>query len=377
MTGNRFLVTILAVMTVLHATPALAAPLTFPTHVEDGFPVDGPPSVTAASWILYDESSDTVLASFLPNQERAMASVTKIMTALLAFERGDMNDLVTISRRAADTGEREIDLVAGEQLTLGALVRAAMIHSANDAATAIAEHIGGSVEGFVDLMNQRALQLGLTETSFANPHGLDAPNHYSSARDLLDLARAAMAYEEFRDIVRSRVVVFPDGPDGSKRRGTTTNLTLGEYEGMSGIKTGFTSQALLTFVATAERDGRRLYAVVLGSEGRRQHFADAEELFDYGFEQLGIYGSLSVGTPYVSREPRIEPNPLLVESNLETFVHLSSQGLLTTPPGPTGPAPAVEPTPVTVVNRQPEEAPESILSAFAFWWRSRGGNNGA
>lgn len=315
----RWTVAIAAALVLLLVVPAQAAPLNLPIREADGFPVGEPPSVTAASWILYDETTDTVLASFRPNEERAMASTTKIMTALLAFERGDMADNVSISRRAADTGEREIDLVAGEQLKLGALVRAAMIHSANDAATAIAEHIGGSVDEFVDLMNQRALQLGLTETSFANPHGLDAPNHHSSAKDMLDLARAAMEHQEFQDIVRSRILVFPDAPDGSTRRGTTTNLMLGEYEGAAGIKTGFTSQALLTFVATAVRDGRRLYAVVLGSDGRRAHFEDATKLFDYGFEQLGVIGTLSTGMRYLSLAPRrVRPVTTSVTRSRET-----------------------------------------------------------
>lgn len=367
---NRFgrLVALTVALSMLLATPAMAAPLSFPVRIQDGFPRRGPPNVTAATWILYDESSDAVLASLLPDEERPMASITKIMTALLAVERHDLSEMVTISLNAAETGEREIDLFAGEVLPLGALVKAAMIHSANDAATAIAEHVGGSVEGFVTMMNVRAEELDMAETSFANPHGLDAPNHYSSARDMLDLGIEAMKHKGFRDIVRSQILVFPDAPEGSKRIGTTTNLMLADYEGASGIKTGFTSQALLTFVSTAVRDGRRLYAVVLGSEGRRAHFADAEALFDYGFEQLGIYGTLSADTPYVSLEPRVSPGPLLTEAGLETFVHLAGQGLMTKPPSPTAPIPDVVPIPVTVIERSPQPAPDDVVSALAYWW---------
>jgi D-alanyl-D-alanine carboxypeptidase len=243
-----------------------------------------------------------------------------------------------------------------------------MIHSANDAATAIAEHVGGSVESFVIMMNARAEVLGMTQTSFANPHGLDASDHYSSARDMLNVALEAMTHEEFRDIVRSRLLVFPNAPDGSKRRGTTTNLMLGEYDGASGIKTGFTSAALLTFVSTAVRDGRRLYAVVLGSEGRRSHFVDAEALFDYGFGPLGIYGTLSTQNPYVALKHRVSPGPIQAETNLETFVHLSGQGLMTNPPTPTLPLPDVEPLPITVVERHPEDAPEEVVTALTYWW---------
>jgi D-alanyl-D-alanine carboxypeptidase len=362
------LIALVVTFSLLVATPALAAPLSFPSRPVDGFPRSGPPAVTAATWILYDETNDSVLASVLADQERPVASITKIMTALLAIERRDLDELVIVSSKAANTGEREIELFAGEELPLRALVKAAMIHSANDAATAIAEHVGGSVERFVVMMNARAQELGMTETSFSNPHGLDAPDHYSSARDMLDLAVEAMKHEEFRNIVRSRLLVFPDAPDGSERRGTTTNLMLGEYDGASGIKTGFTSSALLTFVSTAIRDGRRLYAVVLGSEGRRAHFADAELLFDYGFGQLGIYGTLSTENPYVSLKHRVSPGPIYAETNLETFVHLAGQGLMTSPPSPTTPLPDVEPLPVSVVERHPEESPDGVLSAFAYLW---------
>ena len=357
-----------ALVTLALALPAAGAPLTFPTRVQDGFASLGPPTVTAAAWILFDESSEVVLASHFSTQERAMASTTKIMTGLLALEGSNLTDVVTISQRAADAGEREIDLVAGEQVTMSALLKAAMIHSANDAAIAIAEHVGGSVEGFVDMMNERAKELGLTKTHFANPHGLDAPDHYSSARDLLDLARVAMAFPEFRDNVRSRIVVFPDAPDGSKRVGTTTNLLLGDYDGAGGIKTGFTSEALLTFVSTAEREGRRLYVVVLGSEGDRAHFADARALLDYGFKQLGIYGTVSTGNPYVSAKQRVEPGPLVATSNIEAFLHLAGQGLMTDPPSPTAIVPEPVPLPVEVVNRQPVSPPDSLWAAFTFWW---------
>ena len=359
---------LVATFSLLLALPAAAAPLTFPARAQEGFPTPNPPEITAATWILYDESSDTVLASHLPTQERSMASITKIMTGLLAFERSNLDDIVTVSTRAADTGEREIDLVAGEQVTMKALVKAAMIHSANDAATAIAEHVGGSLEAFVGMMNERARELGLTETHFANPHGLDALDHYSSARDMLDLALVAMAYPEFADIVRSRMVVFPDGPDGSQRIGTTTNLLLGDYEGAGGIKTGFTSRALLTYVATAEREGRRLYAVVLGSEGRRAHFSDARALFDYGFVELGIYGVVASGKPYVSIQTREEPGPLVATTNIESLVQLASQGLMTDPPVSLVDPPKPPPPSVEVVSRHAESTSDSVWTALTFWW---------
>ena len=372
---RRFLTASLAVLATLSLAPAVGAkPFAYPAPVEEGLPDPGPPEVTAKAWILYDASTDAVLASVQPDERRSVASTTKIMTGLLALERGDFDEVVTISQRAADTGEREIGLVPGEQVTLGALVKAALIHSGNDAATAIAEHIGGSVEGFVNMMNQRAGELGLRNTSFANPHGLDAPAHYSSARDMLNLAREAMQHREFRDIVRSRIVVFPEAPDGTKRIGTATNLLLDEYEGATGIKTGFTFQALLTFVASAERQDRGLYAVVLGSEGSRAHLSDARRLLDYGFEDLGVYGVLATGNPYVARFHRPEPGPMVSAARFETLLHLGATGLLSDPPTASETAPEPVPPPVEEVRRASERDRSTVSGAARFWLDLLGGN---
>lgn len=347
--------------------PVSARPLHYPAPVIEGLPDLGPPLVTAKAWILYDEATDAILGERAADERRSVASITKIMTALLAVERGGLEDVVTVSQRAADTGEREIGLFPGEQVTLGALLKASLIHSGNDAAMAIAEHIGGSVEGFVDLMNQRAQELGMFNTSFANPHGLDAPDHYSSARDMLRLARVAMEHGEFRDIVRSRIVVFPDAPDGTKRIGTATNLLLADYDGASGIKTGFTFQALLTFVASAERDGRRLYTVVLGSEGDRAHLTDARALFDYGFEDLGMYGILATGNDYTARFHPPGPGPLVAAGASEALLHLGASGLLTRPPESRATAPEPVAPPVEEVRRRVDPGTGTLQGALEFW----------
>jgi len=356
-----------ALVFALLAPPASAAPFAYPAPTQETFPAPDPPQVTAASWILFDESSDVVIAEQNADEERSIASVTKIMTGLLTVENSFPAEQVTISERAANTGEKEIELVAGERLEMDALFKALMIHSANDAATAIAEHISGSVEEFVGLMNQRAADLGLTHTSFANPHGLDAPGHYSTARDLLELARVAMTNEDFASVVRARTLVFPPAPDGTQRVGSSTNLLLSWYPGTIGVKTGFTSQALLTFVATAERDGRRLYAVVLGSDGDRAHFADVERLFDYGFSELGYYGDAALGTPYVAVKARRSPEPLVAMGNMEAYVHLASQGLMLESPTPLVDEAEPTPAPIIEVKRNAEPAPRTVLDAMRYW----------
>jgi D-alanyl-D-alanine carboxypeptidase len=351
----------------LFAAPVSAAPFTYPAPVLQAFPAPDAPQVTAASWILYDEAADVVIAELNADQERAMASVTKIMTGLLTVENSYPAEPVTISERAANTGEKEIELVAGEILEMDALFKALMIHSANDAATAIAEHISGSVEEFVAQMNQRAAELGLTHTSFANPHGLDAPDHYTTARDLLTLARVAMANDDFAEVVKAKTLVFPPAPDGTPRTGSSTNLLLWSYQGSIGVKTGFTSQALLTYVAVAERNGRRLYAVLLGSDGDRAHFADARELFDYGFEELAYYGDASTGSPYVAAMTKPSPDPLLALGNMQAYVHLAGQGLMLDSPNPLGDVPEPAPPPIVEVTRSAEPGPRTLIESMRFW----------
>jgi D-alanyl-D-alanine carboxypeptidase len=349
------------------ALPASARPFVFPLHNEDGFPHSPPPTVTASSWIVYDELTDSVLASWDADTRRAPASITKIMTVLLAVEKGDLNDEVIVSQEAADQGGQEIGLVAGETVTLGALVRAAMVRSGNDAAAAIAEHIGGSIEGFVQMMNDRAAELGMENTHFANPNGLDTDGHYSSARDMLIVARQAMAMPEFEEIARARVMVFPDTPDGTPRSATNTNRILNSYQGSIGVKTGETPRAGLTYVGAAEREGRRIFAVVFNSVGTRAHFADAIELFDWAFEDLGINGTISAGIPFQAAAARVQPSPLLVEAGIETYLHTASQGVTGEPPTPPGGQPIPEPQPVIDITRRPDPAPNSIMSTLAYW----------
>ena len=356
-----------ALLVVSVALPAAATGFVFPLHHEDGFAHEGPPHVTASAWIVYDELTDSVLAERDADAPRPMASITKIMTVLLALENGNLSDPVTISEDAAGTGGQEIGLVAGETVTLRALVRAALIRSGNDSAAAIAEHIGGSIEGFVRMMNERAEELGMENTNFVNPHGLDATGHFSSPRDMLIVARHAMAMSEFVEVARARVMVFPDSPAGTARSASNTNRILNTYEGAIGVKTGETPRAGLTYVGAAERHGRRVFAVVFNSIGRRAHLADAVALFDWAFEDLSINGTLSAGIPYQSSSPRVEPSPLLIEAAAETLVHTAAQGLSADPPSPPGDEPIPDPPPVIDISRHPDSAPLSLLSTIVYW----------
>jgi D-alanyl-D-alanine carboxypeptidase len=248
-------------------------------------PIDGPPELTARTWILYDAESGVVLASRDADAERAMASVTKIMTALVVIENAGLDETVLISARAAGVGEAEIGLFAGERWTVRELLAAVMVRSANDAAMALAQHVGGSVNGFADMMNEKAAELGLEHSHFTNPHGLDAPGHYTSAADLVVMAEAVLDHPYLAQLARTKSVTFRPTPEGVNRKAQSTNKLLGVYPGVIGLKTGFTSQAALVLVGATEVNGRRLITVVMGS---RAHFDDTRELVDYGVRSMTL-----------------------------------------------------------------------------------------
>jgi D-alanyl-D-alanine carboxypeptidase len=248
-------------------------------------PVPEPPtSVGAEAWLLYDAGNEVMLLSSNIDEARSLASVTKLMTALVALDHASIDDIVTVTQEAADVGEAEVGLVAGEQWTLWELLNAIVVRSGNDAAVAIAEHVGGDVEGFADLMNQKAVELGMTSSRFTNPHGLDDEGHFTSAQDLLILAQAALDEPIISRLARTRVVKFRPNPEGVERRAANTNELLGAYPGVTGLKTGFTSQAGRVLVSSAVRGDRELIAVVMGSE---DHFADTRILLEYGFATMG------------------------------------------------------------------------------------------
>lgn len=247
-------------------------------------PVPAPPTLTAAAAMLMDWQTGQVLWEKNGFQRRAPASTTKVMTALLALERGRLEDRVLVSQRAARTGGSSMYIKAGEVYTLRELLYGLLLHSGNDAAVAIAEHIGGSVEAFAELMNQRALELGARSTHFVNPHGLHHPNHYSTAYDLALITRQALRHPVFAAIVRQRQLELTLGERTLPLR--NTNRLLWMFEGADGVKTGTTSAAGACLIASATRDdhGRawshKLVAVVLNADGR---WRDSQRLLEWGF----------------------------------------------------------------------------------------------
>src|SRR6266542_3108736 len=237
-----------------------------------------PPRVKASSMVLADEETGQVLFERAERQPRAMASTTKVMTGLLALEQLDERRTVVIGREPTAVGEESLELHEGERLTVHQLLLGLLVESADDAAVARADAVDGSVAAFVRRMNARAAELGLRDTHYVTPYGLDRPGHHTSARDLARLWEVAMRRADFRALVSTRSAQIP-GP-ARVRKFTNSNQLLGSYAWAVGGKTGFTNDAKRCLVASASRGGRRLVAVALGSPDAS---ADVRALFEYGF----------------------------------------------------------------------------------------------
>ncbi len=235
--------------------------------------------------ILMDEDSGTVLYEKNADVQRPIASITKVMTLLLTFQaleagKISLEDYVPVSEHAYSMGGSQIWLEPGEQMTLNDMLKAICVSSANDAAVAVAEYVGGSEPAFVDMMNEKAAQLGMTATHFENACGLDQEGHLSSARDVAIMSREMLLnHTEVRDYCSIWTDTLRDGATQL----VNTNKLLKSYNGITGLKTGTTSKAGVCISASAERDGLRLIAVVLGSASGKERFEAATTLLDYGF----------------------------------------------------------------------------------------------
>jgi D-alanyl-D-alanine carboxypeptidase (penicillin-binding protein 5/6) len=265
------------------------------------FAAQNPPKPDADTALVAEAVTGDLLWTLKPRRKVPIASITKIMTALVVLDRTRLKEKVVVSEWAAQVGEATANLRAGEELTVEQLLSAMLVESANDAANALADHVGaqGGVKRFVRLMNRKAEKIGLTDTTFVRPDGLDVDGHVSSARDVMLLARRAMQNADFRQLVQLEQVTLP-----GNRQLETTNDLLRSYAGLTGVKTGHTSAAGWSQVGSARRDGVQLYAVVLGGTSREQRNSDLAALLDWGFEQFGRVEVISAGTVHArSRIP--------------------------------------------------------------------------
>ena len=266
---------------------ALLAPLgSFTTMPAEPVVPPPPPTISAYEWAVYDETADVMLATWNVNERRSMASVTKVMTAMIVLDEADLDEVVTVPSMATGVRGSSAGLVAGEQWTVYDLLVAMLVRSGNDAALTLAWHVGdGSTDTFVQKMNARAAELGMSDTHFTNPNGLDHADHYSTANDLVTMTVASLDYPDIQQIARIKAIKMPEDPTGKTRQVYNTNRLLGTYPGVVGLKTGDTPWAGKVLLGVSERGSRRIVTVVMGSD---DHFSDTRELVDWAYGTYGL-----------------------------------------------------------------------------------------
>ncbi|HXV95670.1 MAG TPA: D-alanyl-D-alanine carboxypeptidase family protein [Gaiellaceae bacterium] len=257
-----------------------------------------PPPVEARAVLVADGRTGDVLFERNADRRMAMASITKLMTALVTLENARPGQMVTVAPQAVAPGGSSIFLTAGERLRVRDLLAAALIQSANDSAFALAAEVGdGSVKRFVRMMNAKAEELGLDGTRYVRPDGLDVPGHVSTARDTFRLARLAMQKPLVRELVRKRTAEIPPN------RGLKSwNDLLWTFPGLVGVKTGHTDNAGWAEVAAARRGPTTIYAVVLGSPSRAKRNADLAELMEWAFDQYATFTLIREGERYAAAD---------------------------------------------------------------------------
>lgn len=252
--------------------------------------------LNAKSAILMEESTGNILYESNPDERVPIASVTKVMTMLLIMEAVDsgkisLDDMVTVSENAMSYGGSTMFLETGEQLTVNDMLKGIAVASANDGCVAMAEHLAGSESAFVDMMNEKAKELGMENTHFMNTNGLDEDDHYSSARDVAIMSRELMKHET----IFNYTSIWMDTLRGGKFQLANTNKLIRFYDGANGLKTGSTSKALCCLSAAAKRNDMQLIAVVLGAPTSAERFASAKSLLDYGFANYAVNTQITAG----------------------------------------------------------------------------------
>ena len=246
---------------------------------------DETPKISSRYAVVIDRNSKAILYGKNENDKTKMASTTKIMTAMVVIENANLNDVVEISKKAAGTGGSRLKINTGDKITVIDLLYGLMLRSGNDAAVALAEYVGGSIDGFADLMNKKANELGLLNTNFETPHGLDSDEHYTTPYELAILTDYALKNETFAKIVGTKSCTIE--VNGIPRTIGNTNELLGYLEGVYGVKTGFTNGAGKCLVTSIKRGDMDIICVVLGADTKKIRTTDSVKLIEYSFSNFG------------------------------------------------------------------------------------------
>ena len=252
------------------------------SYVNVSSEINTEPSINSRSAIIYERSSGTILYRKNENKKIKMASTTKIMTAIVVIEKSNLDDIVTISRKAAGTGGSRLGLHAEDKISVHDLLYGLLLCSGNDAAVALAEYVGGDVSHFANLMNSKTSELGLTSTHFVTPHGLDNDDHYTTAYELALITNYALKNETFRNIVGTKN--YNVSINGYSKNLSNTNELLGNLDGVYGVKTGFTNGANRCLVTSVKRNNMDLICIVLGADTKKDRTKDSCQLIEYAFQ---------------------------------------------------------------------------------------------
>ena len=255
-----------------------------------------PSAINSRSCIIYDRNSHMVLYSKNENKTVKMASTTKIMTSLIIIENCDLSETVEVSKKSASTGGSRLGLKTGDKITIKDLLYGLMLCSGNDAAIALAEYAGEDVTGFVTLMNDKANQLGLKDTHYESPHGLDSDNHYTTAYELAVLTDYALKNKTFLQIVGTKNYTITI--NGYSKNISNTNELLGNLTGVYGVKTGFTNGANRCLVTACKRNNMDIICVVLGADTKRFRTQDSIKLIEYAFKNFTYINANDLAIDY-------------------------------------------------------------------------------
>lgn len=283
------------------------------------------PDVNSRACVVIDRKTNSVLFGKNENTKKKMASTTKIMTATIIIEKCNLSDTIEISKKAAGTGGSRLGLKTGDKITILDLLYGLMLRSGNDAAVALAEYAGGDINGFAELMNAKALELGLTNTHFETPHGLDSNEHYTTAYELALLSNYALDNPTFAKIVGTKNYTITI--NGSPKALSNTNELLGNMEGVYGIKTGFTNGANRCLVTACKRNNIDIICVVLGADTKKFRTIDSIKLINYVFNNFVVYDLESFVNKNFEDWKKDNLNTFIINKGLSQDVLLNIENL--------------------------------------------------
>ena len=283
------------------------------------------PDVNSRACVVIDRKTNSVLFGKNENSKKKMASTTKIMTATIIIEKCNLTDTIEISKKAAGTGGSRLGLKTGDKITVLDLLYGLMLRSGNDAAVALAEYAGGDINGFAELMNAKALELGLTNTHFETPHGLDSNEHYTTAYELALLSNYALNNTTFAKIVGTKNYTITI--NSSPKDLSNTNELLGNMQGVYGIKTGFTNGANRCLVTACKRNNMDIICVVLGADTKKFRTIDSIKLINYVFNNFAVYDLESFVNKNFEDWKKDNLNTFIINKGLSQDVFLNIENL--------------------------------------------------